>query len=90
MSSNTSPQTWNSHAGFIWSLVGSAVGFANILSFSGLCYRHGGSAFLIPLLVSAALLGVPLLMLESHLGIDLHQILFQQGLKLVEITCRRN
>lgn len=45
---NTSDTTWKSQAGFIWSLIGSAVGFANILSFSAQVYKNGGGAFLIP------------------------------------------
>ncbi len=40
MSHTTS--TWKSQAGFVWSLIGSAVGFANVLSFSAQVYKNGG------------------------------------------------
>lgn len=70
MSSNQSKTdtTWKSQAGFIWSLIGSAVGFANILSFSAQVYKNGGGAFLIPYCIALFLLGVPLLILEGVIG----------------------
>lgn len=60
--------TWKSQAGFIWSLIGSAVGFANILSFSAQVYKNGGGAFLIPYCMALFLLGIPLLILEGVIG----------------------
>src|SRR5207245_2151200 len=33
--------TWASQSGYIWALIGSAVGFANILSFSAKAYFFG-------------------------------------------------
>lgn len=69
MSSNQKTDTtWKSQAGFIWSLIGSAVGFANILSFSAQVYKNGGGAFLIPYCIALFLLGVPLLILEGVIG----------------------
>lgn len=59
---------WKSSAGYIWSLIGSAVGFANILSFSAHSYKNGGGAFLLPYIAALLLLGIPLLMLEGVIG----------------------
>ena len=59
---------WKSQMGYIWAMVGSAVGFANILSFSAKCYYNGGAAFFIPLLTAVAILGFPLLILEGVIG----------------------
>src|SRR5262245_41865196 len=61
-------QSWKSNKGYIWAVLGSAVGFANLLSFSAQCYKNGGGAFLIPLVIAYALLGIPMLMLESIIG----------------------
>ncbi len=61
-------QTWKSSSGFIWSLIGSAVGFANILSFSAKVYKNGGGAFLIPYFLALFLLGIPMLILEGLIG----------------------
>ncbi|MBA3238282.1 MAG: sodium-dependent transporter [Parachlamydiaceae bacterium] len=63
-----SDTTWKSQAGFIWSLIGSAVGFANILSFSAQVYKNGGGAFLIPYCMALFMLGIPLLILEGIIG----------------------
>lgn len=63
-----SETTWRSQAGFIWSLIGSAVGFANILSFSAHVYKNGGGAFLIPYCMALFILGIPLLILEGVIG----------------------
>ncbi len=60
--------TWTSSSGYIWSLIGSAVGFANILGFSAQCYKNGGGAFLIPYFVALLLLGIPLMVLEGIIG----------------------
>lgn len=65
---DASENTWKSQAGFIWSLIGSAVGFANILSFSAQVYKNGGGAFLIPYCMALFILGIPLLILEGILG----------------------
>jgi NSS family neurotransmitter:Na+ symporter len=61
-------KTWKSQSGYIWSLIGSAVGFANILSFSAQVYKNGGGAFLIPYIIAVFLLGIPMLMLEGLVG----------------------
>lgn len=69
--SNTS--TWRSQSGYIWSLIGSAVGFANILSFSAQVYKNGGGAFLIPYMIAVLVLGIPMLILEGYVGYRWHQ-----------------
>ncbi len=68
MSSNVDVTTWKKQSGFIWSLIGSAVGFANVLSFSAQCYKNGGGAFLIPYIIALVTLGIPLLILEGFIG----------------------
>lgn len=67
-SKECSDSTWKSQTGYVWSLIGSAVGFANILSFSAQVYKNGGGAFLIPYILALVLLGVPLLILEGLIG----------------------
>ena len=67
-SQSVSETTWKSQAGYVWSLIGSAVGFANILSFSAQVYKNGGGAFLIPYCMALFILGIPLLMLEGMIG----------------------
>lgn len=59
---------WSKERGFIWSLIGSAVGFANLLSFSAHCYRNGGGAFLIPYIIAHLIIGLPMLFLEGCVG----------------------
>lgn len=66
--SQSSAKTWKTQSGYIWSLIGSAVGFANILSFSAQVYKNGGGAFLIPYIFAIFILGIPMLMLEGLIG----------------------
>lgn len=66
--SKSSPTTWKKESGFVWSMLGSAIGFANILSFSAQCYKNGGGAFLIPFVVAVLVLGLPMLFLEGTIG----------------------
>jgi len=65
---NLCNSTWKSQTGYIWSLIGSAVGFANILSFSAQVYKNGGGAFLIPYCMALFVLGIPFLLLEGTIG----------------------
>ena len=62
--SSSKTSSWKSQSGYVWSLIGSAVGFANILSFSAQAYKNGGGAFLIPYFLALFLLGIPILLLE--------------------------
>ena len=68
MSQPNNQTGWKSQAGYIWSVLGSAVGFANILSFSAQTYKNGGGAFLIPYFLALFILGIPLLVLEGVIG----------------------
>lgn len=64
----TATSSWRRSAGYIWAMVGSAVGFANLLSFSAHCYRGGGGAFLLPYFAAMFIVGIPMLLLESVVG----------------------
>lgn len=66
--SKSSKMTWVKESGFIFAMIGSAVGFANILAFSAQCYRNGGGAFLIPFLTANFVVGIPMLLLEGLIG----------------------
>lgn len=66
--SKSSKMTWVKESGFIFAMIGSAVGFANILAFSAQCYRNGGGAFLIPFLTANFVIGIPMLLLEGIIG----------------------
>lgn len=66
--SNHTQSTWKSQGGYIWALIGSAVGFANILSFSAQAYKNGGGAYLIPYIIALFVLGIPMLVLEGLIG----------------------
>ncbi len=59
---------WKRPSGYIWAMIGSAVGFANILGFSSQCYFHGGGAFLLPFSLAFIFLGIPFLILEGIVG----------------------
>jgi len=60
--------TWSKETGYVWSMIGSAVGFANVLSFSALCYKNGGGVFLIPYIIAHLVIGLPMLFLEGIIG----------------------
>lgn len=64
----TKKNSWAHQSGYIWALIGSAVGFANVLSFSSKAYFYGGGAFLIPFITAVIVLGIPLLCLEGIIG----------------------
>lgn len=49
-------------------MLGTAIGFANLLGFGSQCYRYGGGAFLIPFFVALFVLGIPMLILEGIVG----------------------
>lgn len=66
--SSTQETTWKNQAGYVWSLLGSAVGFGTVLSFSALCYKNGGGAFIIPYIIALFIFGIPLLLLEGVIG----------------------
>lgn len=49
-------------------MLGSAIGFANLLGFGSQSYKNGGGAFLIPFFIALFILGIPMLMLEGIIG----------------------
>ena len=68
MNKSNNNTTFVKESGFIFAMLGSAIGFANILAFSSQCYRHGGGAFLIPFIAAVILVGIPMLYLEGAIG----------------------
>ncbi|MFW6448705.1 MAG: sodium-dependent transporter [Halobacteriota archaeon] len=62
---------WSSRAGFLLAAVGAAVGLGNIWRFSAVVGQNGGGAYLVPYLLAAFGLAVPLLILELAVGRDL-------------------
>ncbi len=63
-----SANQWKKESGFVWAVLGSVIGFANVLSFSAQCYRNGGGAFLIPYFLAYVVLGMPMLFMEGLIG----------------------
>jgi len=59
----TEKEEWESRIGFLLAAIGAAIGLGNIWRFSYLCYKNGGSAFLIPYIVALLTAGIPLLIL---------------------------
>ncbi|AGB40309.1 SNF family Na+-dependent transporter [Halobacteroides halobius DSM 5150] len=61
-------EQWQSRAGFILAVIGSAVGLGNIWRFSYVAYDNGGGAFLIPYFIALVMIGIPILILEFSFG----------------------
>lgn len=59
---------WRNKFEFAFNVIGYNVGIGNIWRFSYLCFKNGGGAFLIPYLLSAALVGMPLIFMETAIG----------------------
>ncbi len=68
MSQQSKSSGWSRPSGYVWALIGSAIGFANLLSFGTQCYRYGGGAFLIPFTAAMFMIGIPMLVLEGIVG----------------------
>lgn len=61
-------ERWSSRTGFILASIGAAVGLGNIWRFSAVVGQNGGGAYLVPYLLAAFALAVPLLVLELTVG----------------------
>ncbi len=61
-------ESWNSRAGVILAVTGSAVGLGNFLRFPGLAAKYEGGAFMIAYFVALLLLGIPLAWAEWAMG----------------------
>ncbi len=61
-------ERWSSNLGFLLATIGAAVGLGNIWRFSAVVGQNGGGAYLIPYLLAAFVLAVPLLVLELAIG----------------------
>ena len=59
---------WSSRLGFILAAIGAAVGLGNIWRFPAVVGQNGGGAYLIPYLLAAITLAIPLLILEISIG----------------------
>jgi NSS family neurotransmitter:Na+ symporter len=59
---------WGSRVGLVLAMAGNAVGLGNFLRFPAQAAQNGGGAFLIPYLISFALMGIPLLWIEWAIG----------------------
>jgi len=59
---------WSSGLGFLLASVGAAVGLGNIWRFSAVLGANGGGAYLVPYLLAAFALAVPMLVLELAVG----------------------
>lgn len=61
-------ERWTSRIGFILAAVGAAVGLGNIWRFPAVVGQNGGGAYLLPYLIAAFALAVPLLIFELSIG----------------------
>ena len=61
-------ERWTSRVGFILAAVGAAVGLGNIWRFPAVVGQNGGGAYLLPYLIAAFGLAVPLLIFELSVG----------------------
>ncbi|HEU5162022.1 MAG TPA: sodium-dependent transporter [Thermoanaerobaculia bacterium] len=61
-------ERWGSRVGLVLAMAGNAVGLGNFLRFPAQAAQNGGGAFLVPYLISFALMGIPLLWVEWAIG----------------------
>jgi NSS family neurotransmitter:Na+ symporter len=64
----SSREQWRSRRGFVLATIGAAVGLGNIWRFSFVAGENGGGAFFVIYIVSALLVGAPLVIAELALG----------------------
>jgi len=60
--------TWKTRSGFLFALIGSAIGLGNIWRFPYVAYKSGGGAFLIPYVIALISVGIPIMVLELAIG----------------------
>lgn len=65
-------EQWSSDAGFLVATVGATVGPATLWTFPFVVGRNGGGAYLLPYLLAAVSVAVPLVLLELSVGRALH------------------
>lgn len=69
---------WNSRIAFLLAMIGAAVGLGNIWRYSYVVYSNGGGTFFIPYLIAILIMGIPFLVWNMVLGIDIkiHFLIF--------------
>jgi len=68
MAEPTKRQQWGTRIGLVLAMAGNAIGLGNFLRFPVQAVSNGGSAFMIPYLISLLLLGIPLMWIEWGIG----------------------
>ena len=61
-------ETWASRIGFIFAAASWSIGLGNIWRFPYITGQYGGAAFLLVYLAVAVVMGIPLMIVEYHLG----------------------
>ena len=61
-------ETWASSIGFIFAAASWSIGLGNIWRFPYITGQYGGAAFLLVYLAVAVVMGIPLMIVEYHLG----------------------
>ncbi|KAF7653802.1 hypothetical protein LDENG_00078260, partial [Lucifuga dentata] len=59
---------WRKKREYLLAVAGNVVGLGNVWRFPYLCYKNGGGVFLLPYLLFAGLVGVPVFLLEAVIG----------------------
>lgn len=68
MTSDAQRSSWKTRTGFLFAVIGSAVGLGNIWRFPYAMYKNGGGVFLIPYAVALVSIGIPLMIVELSIG----------------------
>ncbi len=63
-----SMEQWSSRLGFLLAAIGAAVGLGNVWRFPAVVGSNGGGAYLVPYLIAAFTLAVPLMIMEISVG----------------------
>ena len=65
---NTGTQQWGSRFGYLMVEAGAAIGLGNIWRFPYLAYQQGGGVFLVVYIIVVALIGHPMVQMETAIG----------------------